>query len=54
MPVKLDAVLPMARHHSNMFSKGVVLPARAMTQKWAPQTRYNLLTHVAHYVIQQV
>ena len=41
-PVKSNTKLPTAPHHCNISSKGAVLPSGAMTQKWAPQTRYKL------------
>ena len=46
-PVKSDKVLPTARHRCNISSKGSVLPAGAMTQRWAPQTRYTLRRNTA-------
>ena len=46
-PVKSDTVLPTTRHRSSIASNGAVLPARAMTRKWAPQTRYALRRNTA-------
>ena len=39
--VKSDTGLPTTRHDCNISSKGAFLPS-AMTQRWAPQTRYKL------------
>ena len=41
-PVKSDTVLPTARHRCDVSSKGAVLPAGAMTRRWARQIRYTL------------
>ena len=46
-PVKLNTLLPTVRHLCDIFSKGAVLPAGAMTERWAPQTRYTLRRNTA-------
>ena len=40
--VKLDAVLPTARHCCDVCLKGAVLLAGVMSRRWAPPTRYTL------------
>ena len=41
-PVKPNTVLPTARHRCDISSKGAVLPAGAITRRWAASTRYTL------------
>ena len=47
LAVKSDTVLSTIRHRCDISSKGVVLPAGAMTRRWAPQTRYTLRRNTA-------
>ena len=46
-PVMLDTVLPTARHRCDITSKEAVLPAAAMTWRWAPPTHYMLRRNTA-------
>ena len=41
-PVKLDTVLPTARHRCEISSKRAVFPTGAMTRRLAPQTCFTL------------
>ena len=52
-PVKSNTVLPTDRHHSDISWKGTVLPG-AMTQRWAPQTRYLLRLNTASKTIASI
>ena len=45
--VKLDSVLPTARHRCDISSKEAVLPAGTMTRRRASQTRYTLWCNTA-------
>ena len=46
-PVKMDAVLPMARHRCDIFFKRSCVAQGAMTRRWVPQTRYTLWRNTA-------
>ena len=47
-PIKSGTVLPTARHYRDISLKRVVLPAGAMTRRWAPQTRRSLRRNTAN------
>ena len=49
-PIKLDAVLPAARHSCDISSRGAVLPAGTKIRRWAPQTRYTLRRSTASII----
>ena len=46
-----QTVLPTARHRCVISSKGTVLPASAMSRRWAPQTCFSRLRRITASIL---